>query len=143
MADDESVRREVSEASPTEPGETAVDQSPSAVDARLAGFGRPYAGYFRVGIGFKSFQAAWGNRQPAWQPWVDIEAAVLRAGPGARGVVLLVKSTTQAHICNVLNRDSTVIILDGQAGNEYTNFATYLQAVGMQSPKLAFVQTYP
>ncbi len=29
MADDESVRREVSEASPTEPGETAVDQSPS------------------------------------------------------------------------------------------------------------------
>lgn len=97
-----------------------------AVDSRLAGTEPDaYAGYLADPPGTaneawvtdavfeETLEREWGTPIQRGSA-ADVGQDLLDAGPGARGVLVC-----DGHVANVINRDGSVIVLDGQTGDSY------------------------
>jgi hypothetical protein len=92
-----------------------------AIDSRLAGLEPDaHAGYIAdpAGTQFEAMVTDAVMEHDLVEEWgrpvepgsaADVEAALLEAGPGARGILVC-----DNHVANVLNRDGTIFALDGQ-----------------------------
>ena len=103
-----------------------------AVDARMTGERRAFAGSMTAGVPLKTIEREWGGPLDP-KPWAEIQDELIQAGDGARGVMTL-HAPGAAHIVNLVNDRGTIRINDGFIGKTATSLSDYLDVTGFQNP---------